>query len=408
MQIYNPTKEMPETEALIWRFREMGWPGFFRRFTEKDLLVVDSDILETYRANYQPLACKTCSPNTVAQHLKKPFLKELRRIFVFTRYAEQALVRQIDSLTPARIRTISMTYDVGPISAERPVRVPSKNKRVPKGTGNQGTGNKGTGNQDAGNQDTPVPPTLILCTPGSDASYLAQVMECAALGSPKEYIGRFWGQWVQQAKPFQLQRFLSQLQKHTHSEQGGLQVILYLDVLLALMHSTPLTLEHLVKMIERSGTRVIYLNRRDKLFQTGLVAALSRTAFRSVWDVPATAKKQFAGAKMGFDRSYAITQDLLRAEASLETMLSDIPHVKMITTEELAASPAEVAVALGHYLEQPVAKKINFPSYAAPYKKLPALLNRSFEFRRELIDRLGLHVNEHGSWTTDSDRIFDD
>ncbi|WCL55114.1 hypothetical protein [Gimibacter soli] len=189
-------------------------------------------------------------------------------------------------------------------------------------------------------------------------------------------------------------------------EQGPFQMLVQTDVLDALYDIGALSTERMLKWLNSTKARVIYFVRRDKLMQAGLVGALADSHFRSVWKMPPAQRLKFDGESVDFAATNRLLNRIMEHEAELEERLEPFDNVKMLTLEDLIARPTDVLKDIGMFLGRPVSIADDLPSYASVYNSMPNMLRSIVGFRYELIDRLGLHINEAGSVLGLADELF--
>lgn len=374
----------PQSKVRIERFvrqtRAWSWVTFFRSLKDNTLVVMDGDILRTFDKQMDGFQCRTATPKAVDAAIDG----SVKRIFVFCRVGEHALVRRLKAEYP-RKSVFSMTYDMAPKSLfERPKLL---HKPTP----------------DTAKRKRPI---LILGAPYSDSEYLAEIIRQNGFGNPREYLDRTLGAWLMHQKDFQVARYMATVDK-LYRKDGVFDMILHTDVMHALFENTRTSWDTLLQWIRRYDAKVIYFSRRDKMAQAGFAGALDGSRFRSVWDMTPAQRKNLSPPTLGFAESNAWLQDVLTQEAVLEEFLQQkVEDFRSVTLEELVEQPVEVLKALTMYLEEKTPKAFAVPDYREPYKAMPQLWADAVKFRHELIDRLGLHVNEAGSLVTYTDSLL--
>lgn len=369
-------------DTLMTRLQAWGVPGLFKRLESIDLLVIDQQLqsaLESF--NRAKLTCHVLRP---ADLVEKKAIGRARRIFVFSRTNEWALVRKLRGWYPGKV-ILSVQYDLGPAGALRPIR----RRPLPES-----------------NVDKEAAPLVILSSPGSDAEYLIDLLQAGGLGNLPEYLGAPLIDLLPMLKEkFHLPRFLMGAAMR-QPERGPFQMLVQTDVLDALYANKALSPERMLKWLNSTKARVIYFLRRDKLMQAGLMAAFADSHHRSVWRVPPGQRQQLGGASIDFAATNRLLNRIMEHEAELEDSLAPFENVKMLTLEDLVERPTDVLKDIGMFIGRPVSIGDDLPSYTGVYHAMPDLLRNVVSFRYELIDRLGLHVNEAGSVLGMSDELF--
>ncbi|NVK42682.1 MAG: hypothetical protein HWE39_15680 [Oceanospirillaceae bacterium] len=362
-------------QSLAWR-----WPAFLKRLHAKDVLVIDADILRMFENRLETLPCQTVSPKMAESRIDGDF----NRVFVLCRKDELRLVERLRAKFP-RKRIYSMTYDVAPRSLfAPPVKFPQPV-------------------MDA----TPAKrPIILISSPYSDAEFLANILSENGLGAPKEYLDQPLATWIEQHEGFQLARYFDALVK-LYRKDGVFDLHLQTDVLAAILRRSNGNWHSFAKWLKQTDAQVIYFTRRDKMAQTGFGAVLDNSKYRSIWEMSPALRKAFKGKEINFAEANAWLQNVLIQEGEVENFLQAAEiEFRSVTLEELIETPVAVLKSLTMFLGEKAPKAFMMPDYASAYAELPELWDQARNFRREMIDRLGLHVNAEGSYVTATDEIL--
>jgi len=363
-------------QNFIARLEEWRWPEALRALEADVMLVTDANIAAALVAAYGPFKCMVASPETFSASLTPA----IHKLVFLCRENERAQVRGARSKYPA-LQVFSTTYDLAPVSV----------------------GGGGFFEWQVADTDPEAhEPLIILATPGSDAEYFNTLLEKNGLGSPREYINRTVACWAGHQSRFEPLRFLRGVNRKYGRKR--LQIILYTDVLLSLVENGHLTLKVFASLLKKSRAKVIYFSRRDKSMQATLLSAIGQAKSRSLWPAyahtPAPTAKHTETDTLGQD---GWINTLLYAESLIEPMLTSLDKFKFITLEETVESPQEVLESVAVYLNKALATDIIGTDYFGPYKTAGNIFEAANIYRKILIDRLGLKVNEHGSYVADTD-----
>jgi len=377
------TADLDNMLDLVTSLEAWGIPDWIARMDSTDLLVIDPPLhtaLEEYLE--KPLGCHSMTP---AEALASRKALRYRRILVFTLDHEMLVTRRIRSRLGDWKSVFSLQYDLGPGGSMRPLRFRPLTQPL---------------------ADLGEPPVVILSSPGSDAEYLADVMEATGMGPSPEFFGGPVTALLPHLKDrFQPLRFLTAA-VNRYPVVGPFSMLVQTDVLDALYQSRALTPERFQSWLTSTNAKVIYFVRRDKLMQAGLLGALSHTPYRSVWRLRPNVRRRYFEQPFDFAATNRRLNRLMEMEAELEAQIIENEGVKMITLEDLVAKPLEVMEDIGRFLGRKLTEGVTMPAYYPVYRSMPALLRTIVAFRLELIDRLGLHINEAGSLVGQSERLL--
>ncbi len=365
-------------DTFLYRLEEWRWPEALSALLPDVMLVTDADIGVALQGKYGPLKCLIATPDTYASQMQD----NVSKLVFLCRVGERTLVMHAAKTFP-HVQVLSATYDLAGVSI-----------------GGGGYFEWQLGGKKPAKKD----PVLIIATPGSDAEYFAEMLRRNGVCNAREYLNRTAASWAVMQEDFSLVRFLAGINcKHGEDQ---LQMVLYTDVLQSLMAHAGLSFERLVWLIEASGTQVIYYSRRDKSSQVSLLAQMEGELGRSYWAQGHLAQPRIDDPVPTTQKLDTYLADTLRMEAALEPVLTKLTKFKYLTLEETIESPIEVMEAVAVYLGQSALSDPVWPEYAKPYRKRPNLQASAITYKQVLIDRLGLKVNEHGSFVSDAEFLL--
>ena len=371
------TKQPSHITACLKAFRSLRLPALFNRLKEKDILVMDGDVYSALVAETGPLNCVHVTP----EQARKKLPPHLRRVVVFTLDHEAQLVNELKATYKRRV-IFSITYDAALVSSVGMPRLRlQKTEQI----------------------DAPTP-TVFISSPGSDAEYLSQVLDMNGLVKPQEYVGKFFLHILPHVKGFLMMRLLQNLL--ANFADAGPVILLQTDVIDALNMAMPRFYRKLRLLLRRNEVPVVYFIRRDKMFQASLMCLFEKRRPRSVWAMTDFEKQQFKPQAIPFGAAHQAMQTIITQESDIETILDQYTPMKMLTVEELVDNPKEVVQALAAFLNRRIPARVKTPDYGMHYRQIEGLVETALGFRRELIDRLGLHVNSAGSFATQTDDIL--
>ncbi len=364
-------------ENLLYRLQEWRWPEALASLLEDVMLVADADIAAALQKTYGPFRCKVSSPDEYEGQIQKGISK----LIFFCKNGERVQVKKARQTFPD-VEVFSATYDLAGVSI--------------------GGGGYFEWQQPQNGTDKKRP-ILIIAAPGSDVEYFAETLRRNNVCDAREYVNRTVAALAAEQNDFSLLRYLQGVDRKHGNDQ--LQLLLYTDVLEDLMKCAGLTFEKFLWLAKKSGAQVLYFTRRDKSAQSALLAQLDEELGRSYWASDHLAQSRINDPDLTVDLADHFLNWLLRSEARIEPQLAKLKKFKYLTLEETVESPVEVTEAIANYIGKLAEGEVEWPEYARLYKKRPNLLKFVEEYRRTLIDRLGLRLNEHGSYVSDAELI---
>lgn len=345
----------------------MAWVHVLYGYDDKHLFVSDEDILQRVKgARKAPLRCRLAPP----EDYQSSITDNIKKILVFCRSGELGIVKELTRKYPKRVVT-SGTYGFSLVGADHyPFLIPFGSRK-------------------------PLPTIkermVVLSTSYADAEFLGQLLHKNGGPNFQEFLGRQHGTWMQQHRPFQISRFMDQVSRR-FAASGTLAVHLQADVLMSLFDNTSLTLDRMVDYWRRTGTRVVVVKRRDRMFQAILGQILSRTAERSVWTKKPSRLLEVQynnGDFIGYLRRSSL---LLDEEALLNDILSSAVETLDIHMEDVISAPQEGLETLASFLGIKLNDTFEAIDYFSGFEAAPHLLAAHDQVRRDWIDRVGLHV----------------
>ncbi|GHF18428.1 hypothetical protein GCM10017044_11190 [Kordiimonas sediminis] len=365
-------------KKLVFSFDCWKWPTLIKRFEDTDVLVMDQVLFDHLPLDADTLQARHVTPDAALSSLPEG----IKRVFVFALHGEWAQVKALRSAYP-EVSVYSMIYQLGPSCAQRPVKVPVyAHSKIKKRA-----------------------PIVILSTPGSDVEFLARTMEANGLPYPKEYFGKALMNLVPAMDHFNAARYLDEVLAQSPGQR--VSMIIQTDVWKLLQKQTSLSARRMQQWLKETNAKVIYFSRRDKMMQAAIHNLMARQPSRSPWDmIPKERKELKMRRKVNFHAANLVMHRMVTVEERLERFTSTLPHVKMISLEELVESPARVIEGIAQFIGQKPAKELKELDYGEHYRSIPNLESAALSYRRELIDRLGLHVNMSGSLVTKSDELI--
>jgi hypothetical protein len=250
--------------------------------------------------------------------------------------------------------------------------------------------------------------TLVISSPESDCEYFLQSLEENGFGKAPHIFNKPFKNMIEYSGHFQVSRFLKSAQLYQECDEH-MFIHLQSDVLNQMLFRSNFSYKQFRKFIGKAGIKVIYFCRRDKLAQTAIQALMSNRNMRSIWHMPPQQKATFCNnRKVNNELAWRSMLENMDTEARLESFFNKLPTVKMITLEEFRDANETVMANLARFLEVKAPETIKTISYDTPYEEITGLVERITEFKRSMIDRMGLHINSKGSLSTENEAYFKD
>ncbi|WP_374764237.1 hypothetical protein [Yunchengibacter salinarum] len=374
---------------LVFDFQVFNLPGFLKkRFTSRDAVVMDHSVADAFVARYGTPDAAIVTPDGLDR-----IPAGQGRILVLLTQGELAAVSTLRQRFPNR-PVVAGFHDLAVRTAPGfDVRF-NENRLDPAIVG------------PAEPMDPPPAPLVLLTTPGTDAEYVAMVMAAAGLGQPFEYLQRPHALAALMGGDLDVRAVLDSAARQ-FGQHRRFAMVLQSDVMDVMAETGLFDWDALAQWARASKARLIHVQRRDKLVQAGLAAVLAPSPFRSLFFMREAQRRNFDPTPPDFRTVNPMLQALVNREAALEDWFSDedLP-VTQITLEETVESAHAVMAHLGNLMGTRTPRRFDVPDYGRFYREMPALMTASDNYRRELIDRLGLHVNAHGSLVSMTDKVL--
>jgi hypothetical protein len=352
-------------DQLVKHVGHWSWFHILYSYNDTHLVIADKPFLDQLRrARKVNLQCRLASP----ENYQEEITDKIQKVLVFCQEKELAIVRDIQEKHP-KVKVTSGTYGYALIGKDRYPRL--KEFKAPV----------------ARKFSTPV---LLLSTPYADAEFIANSLAENGLPYFHEYLARPFATWLQRHKHFQVTRFYEAAESH-FAKDKPLHCLLQTDVMRSLFDHSSFSLGRFVRYLKASQAKVILVTRQDKVAQAVNGQLLYRTAERSVWtkkpkkklqpsyipeDMPGSARRQ-----LGIGEDERLLGQIAASDVStLQLELEDFVADQRGGLEKIAAF-------LGEKLsDHPVLLE-----YEAGYDTATDLPMAVKEYRRELVDRLGIN-----------------
>jgi hypothetical protein len=389
----NLTRQLIETveperqlKRLLHSLRFWSWGRLLEKAGAKACLVSDADFIDLMKKEVKDLKTPYI--------LKEEAFDEIKRagytsIIVLVKNNEAQFVKALRAeFSDADI--YSTLYDIIPSKMFHPFELP-----------------------DLKIQDTPVNlneafrnTTLVISSPGSDCEYFLQSLLDNGFGRAPHIFNKPFKNMIEYSDHFDIARFLKSAQAYQNPE-GHTFIYLQSDVLNQMLFRSNFSFKQLRKQIIKSGMKVIYFYRRDKLAQTAIQALMEDRYMRSIWHMPPPQKDSFCkNRKVSNEIAWRTMLETMDTEARLENFFKNLPKLKMVTLEEFRDAPENVVKNLAQFLETAPPETIKINAYTEPYEEITNLVERITDFKRTMIDRMGLHVNTKGSLDTENEAFL--
>ena len=357
-----------DTERLMKHISHWSWVHFLYTYNETHLLIADRFFISrVQKARAQPLTCKVATPEKYQQAITPA----IRKILVFSRENELALIRSIQKAHPD-VKVTSGTYGFACNDRTRlPKLVEYKKPSLPKEA---------------------QPPVVMISAPGAEAEFVTKVMAENDLPYCHEYLGRANGTWTRQHRNFQVARFFAGAMER-YAKEGQPALLLQTDVLKQLFENTSFKLRHLIKYLRSSGAKVVLVRRKDLVMPAVFGQILDRTAERSIWTKKERKKLQLKLLPEDYEGCVMRLIEHQRADAMLDAIalaLSD--DVIDLTLEDFVADQQEALSRIADHLNVKIEKPWATISYDEGFENVRSLLDETLNFKRQLIDKVGIHL----------------
>lgn len=350
------------------QLRHWGWPGFFAAMPKRFLLVINADILLQIETITGSLKCQTADPEIIAAHPKQTGIDT---IVVFAHNDEWKLVQILTRANP-KSRVISAQYHFAANSLNIPLRLPRLEKLAAK--------------------NIPHAPIVMISTPGTDAEYVTKLMAQNGLPEPKEYLGKPFLSILKYAGRFMPLKYMC-LVNELNDANEPIALHVQSDLLETLSNTGALSQRRFLWLLEKANAKVIFVRRHDKIMQAVYAALMKDRPFRSIWTMPPHLKRTFPGPqKLPLMLALKQLDTLKAAESGLENMLTKASSVHNIYIEDAMHDPSGCITSIAEFAGIPQPKNVKPLEIDLEYSPTKPLGSMANQFKREMIDRLGLHT----------------
>lgn len=371
MLLKRETSLLPH-ERQIWQIRlithltHCTWFKAVNSFGKNHLVITEDFLIKRLQSQRKkPAACKLATPDDFGNVIDV----NTKKILVFCLKNELAIVRAIQEDHP-QIEVTSGTYGFNLFGRDR---LPTLHEFTPVSARQI------------------IAPVVMLATNHADAEFVAKSMEKNGLPYFHEFLGRHYATWVKAHRSFQIARFYDAMDRR-YVADGKMHYLLQTDVLNSMFLNTSFSLVRFIRYLEKSHAKVILVSRRDKLTQAVSGQLFNRSAERSVWT-----KKPSKNITVKYrpdDMSGCVERQQLLA--SEENILATVAASKATTMEIcledfIEDQPAGLA-SLAAFTEATLKHPMAILDYDQGYELAPDLVLAPAEYKRQLIDKLGLHL----------------
>ena len=382
-QLIETVEPAKQVKAMLQSLRFWSWGRFLEKAGDNACLVAEHDFIEIMKQEIKglkiPYVPREDAVETISEHGYK-------RIIVLVKNQEAKLVRELRTRFPDA-DVYSTLYNIIPSNETIPFSFPNLDVEV----------------KEKDLIETLKNITLVISSPASDCEYFIDTLTENGFGKAPHVFNKPFMHTIEYAENFQISRFLKSIQLHRECDEH-MFIHLQSDVLNQMLFRSNFSYKQLKKYIRKAGIKVIYLYRRDKLAQTTVQALMTNRYMRSIWHMPAPQKPNFCKKRtVSKEIAWRSMLETMDSENRLEAFFNNVADIKMITLEEFRDEPLRVIQGVTRFLEMPVPETINIGDYSKPYTEITNLGERITEFKRTMIDRMGLHVNLEGSLTTDTE-----
>ena len=389
----NLTRQLIETvepekqlKKLLHSLRFWSWGRLLEQAGPKACLVSDEDFINLMKKEVKDLKTPYVLRENAFDEIKQ---NGYASIIVLVKNNEAQFVKALRSEFPDA-DVYSTLYDIIPCKMFHPFELPDLKTQATQ----------------ADLSETFKNTTLIISSPGSDCEYFLQSLVDNGFGKAPNLFNKPFKNLIAYSDHFEIARFLKSAQTYQNSE-GHTFIYLQSDVLNQMLFRSNFSFKQLRKHVSDAGMKVIYFHRRDKLAQTAIQSLMEDRYMRSIWHMPAPQKDSFCKTrKVNNEIAWRTMLETMDTEARLENFLKNLSDVKMITLEEFRDAPENVIKSLAQFLGTAPPEMIKVNPYTQPYEEITNLVERITEFKRTMVDRMGLHLNTKGSLDTENEAFF--
>jgi len=379
------TENQKTLKPLVNILRFYGWVKVLR-LPGKNMLVADPEFITELRSQVGDLTCEFSVPSQAIDDIKA---SEAKRIIVLSKSYEVALVKRLRTAFPNR-QVFSTLYDLCPRSFVGPFH----EKQSSINSSSEGSSVRNVA-------------AMLLTSASSDIEHLSNLFDQNTLGTVHRPFGRAAQALMDYVSHFEPIRYFATYAKSA-IEPGSLNIVsIELEILEDIVRKTRLSLLRLKDIVEKNELKTVYFQRRDKLTQAAINAFLVNHPASSIWDLPPARQANFVKSRtLGFVHAVNRMHETIGNESRFEKFLSQLPDVHITILEELIETPINIISGLASFLSLSTPSRLEVPDYSEIYGKIDGLMEQVAEFKREYIDRLGLHTSDAGSLITETEKLL--
>ncbi|MBV1901599.1 MAG: hypothetical protein KUG56_08005, partial [Kordiimonadaceae bacterium] len=165
------------------------------------------------------------------------------------------------------------------------------------------------------------------------------------------------------------------------------------DVLESLFENSSFSLERFIAYLQKSGAKVILVERSSVMAQATMGQLLHQTAERSIWTKKPSKKVHIKADGADFLKSWDQRKTILRGVSILDKVEQASVDTMRVTLEEFADHQARHMKDIASFLSVDMGEEVVELAYASKFGMAPDIYPMAAQFQRELIDRLGLHID---------------
>jgi hypothetical protein len=344
--------------------RELGWPAAMADFGAGDLIVADIEFLNLLSRIASNTKCEAVTP----QNIENVKFEHVKRVLVFCRENEHALVRRLRTRYPGKL-IVSGTHEFMLVGIKkRPlfVRVWPKAARA-------------------------TSRTLVLASPGIEAEFLCKHFPALGLPVPLEYFSRSLGVWLEGCSNFSPLRYTVNAERKFLAK-GQFSQLIHADILEKLFEKTNLTETRFVRFLTENNYRVVRLTDPRLLRQAMMNGILFNSSIRSPWTSP----QLYNNTKFQWNNSLIALEGMKKIpqwSQMLDRVTAALPSCLEVDFMQLVSQPKPTVLKVADYLECSLADDDDIPPYVDPVAENKSVTASFGQMQRELIDRMGLHTD---------------
>ena len=351
---------------LMKHLSHWAWVHSMYQYTDKHLIIADQFFIDKLRnARSKSLTCETVTPATYQAALPG----KIKKILVFCQQNELAIVRDIQRKYPD-IAVTSGTYSYALVGPNRLSKL-REFKPV--------------------NPSLSAKPVIMLSTPYADAEFLSAVAVKNGLPGFHEYLARPFATWLQGYRGFQTARF-HKIAEQQFSKGGEFHFLLQTDVLNSLFANTNFSLKRFIRYLADTEAKVILVTDRGKQAQAVRGQLVNRSPERSVWTKKPSKRMVVKYEPADMSGSIQRQSHLAEDEHLLGQIAASEADTMQVCLEDFVAEQAKVLGELAVFFGAKLPEKVETLDYDGGYELASNLLLAPIEYRRHMIDKLGLHL----------------